>query len=142
MIVSITKFVVVQIIAGVVIVLRGRRTMAEIRLIDANALKKAIMYKDNVNEETWEQLYDSVLSAIDNAPTVEYPFYAEAYQTGYEEGKNDRPKGEWKVNNYGDVYCSNCGIMALCKEFMADDFREVKTDYCAFCGADMRGDDE
>ena len=31
---------------------------------------------------------------IDNAPTVEYPFYQEAYQSGYEEGKNDRQQGD------------------------------------------------
>ena len=31
------------------------------------------------------------LYQIDNAPTVEYPFYQEAYQTGYEEGKNEKP---------------------------------------------------
>ena len=105
----------------------------EQRLIDANALKEEVNKKQVVGRF-------NVLNLIDSAPTVEYPFYAEAYQTGYEEGKNDRPKGKWKVNNYGNVYCSNCGIMALCKEFMADDFREVKTDYCAFCGADMRSD--
>ena len=46
--------------------------MSEQRLIDANALKEQIDY----------------------APTVEYPFYAEAYQTGYEEGKNERTKGD------------------------------------------------
>lgn len=33
-----------------------------------------------------------VLKIIDNTPTVEYPFYQEAYQTGYEEGKNARPQ--------------------------------------------------
>ena len=33
------------------------------------------------------------LYQIDNAPTVKYPFYQEAYQTGYEEGKNERQKG-------------------------------------------------
>lgn len=27
---------------------------------------------------------------IDNAPTVNYPFYQETYQTGYEEGKTAR----------------------------------------------------
>ena len=50
--------------------------------ISREALKKAIdkiffldeYYKDRIMEE------------IDNAPTVDYPFYAEAYQTGYEEG--------------------------------------------------------
>ena len=33
---------------------------------------------------------------IDNAPTVEYPFYQEAYQTGYEEGQNEIPQSGCK----------------------------------------------
>ena len=58
--------------------------MTEVRLIDANALKEEFLkYKPYAVD---------FLSLIDNAPTVEYPFYAEAYQTGYEEGKNERPK--------------------------------------------------
>lgn len=40
------------------------------RLIDADALKNKIMYKDDVAYETWEELYDSVLEEIDNAPTA------------------------------------------------------------------------
>ena len=32
-------------------------------------------------------LVDEVMKTIDSAPTVEYPFYAEAYQTGFEEAK-------------------------------------------------------
>ena len=35
------------------------------------------------------------IEEIDNAPTVEYPFYREAYQTGYEEGKNEKPQDRW-----------------------------------------------
>ena len=71
--------------------------MSDIRPIDANALKSKILYEDvnNVGAETWSELLDRVIYLIDNAPTVEYPFYAEAYQTGYEEGKNDRQKGEY-----------------------------------------------
>ena len=41
------------------------------RLIDADELKKAIMFKEDVAYETWNELYDSVLDEIDNAPTVE-----------------------------------------------------------------------
>lgn len=40
------------------------------RLIDADALKNKIMYKDDVAYETWDELYDSVLEEIDNAPTI------------------------------------------------------------------------
>ncbi len=61
------------------------------RRIDADELKKAL--DEQMNFE--ENCRDSVFDIIDNAPTVECPFYAEAYQTGYEEGKNERPEGEW-----------------------------------------------
>ena len=40
------------------------------RLIDGDALKNKIMYKDDVAYETWDELYDSVLEEIDNAPTI------------------------------------------------------------------------
>ena len=40
------------------------------RLIDADALKNKIIYKDDVAYETWDELYDSVLEEIDNAPTA------------------------------------------------------------------------
>ena len=35
--------------------------------------------------------WNNAMELIDNAPAVKYPFYQEAYQTGYEEGKNERP---------------------------------------------------
>ena len=56
------------------------------RLIDADALK----YK-NVAEVNGILTHILTAEEIDHAPTVEYPFYQEAYQTGYEEGKNERP---------------------------------------------------
>ena len=68
-------------------------------LISREALKKAIDLEfEKADLSEYEacicvtSIYDK---CIDNAPTVEYPFYAEAYQTGFEEGKNERPKGEW-----------------------------------------------
>lgn len=68
---------------------------------------------------------------IDNAPTVEYPFYQEAYQTGYEEGKNERPQGEW-------IHYLGCGIgKAVCSE--CGQVGEIKK-YCGNCGAYMRGE--
>lgn len=50
----------------------------------------------------------TILDIIDNAPTVAYPFYQEAYQTGYEEGKNEILKGK----------CENCDLYfkAMTKE--------------------------
>lgn len=51
-------------------------------LISREALKKA--YFNAINEISIGEV--SIIELIDNAPTVEYPFYQEAYQTGYEEG--------------------------------------------------------
>ena len=83
--------------------------MSDIRLIDANALKedfveryrkaeewitKAKDEEIKIRAEATRDFIGEVIMTIDYAPTVEYPFYAEAYQTGYEEGKNERPQGE------------------------------------------------
>lgn len=66
-------------------------------LISRSELKEAIKQLDWHYSEYNEVVFnsDEIFNAIDNAPTVEYPFYQEAYQTGYEEGKNERPQGEW-----------------------------------------------
>ena len=66
------------------------------RLIDAEDLKKALKEAHINMELTFDiATFNCVMSTIDNAPTIEYPFYAEAYQTGYEEGKNKKPQGEY-----------------------------------------------
>lgn len=67
------------------------------RLIDADELKE--QFKDRSLEDFTNLHF---IDAIDNAPTVEYPFYAEAYQTGYEEGKNDY----YHLDNMPDPECT------------------------------------
>ena len=52
------------------------------RLIDADALKNAIS-----NNSLIDFTDDDIFEIVDNAPTVSYPFYTEAYQTGFEEAK-------------------------------------------------------
>jgi len=42
--------------------------------------------REIINQAYRQGWNDAIDAIIDNAPTVEYPFYAEAYQTGYEEG--------------------------------------------------------
>jgi hypothetical protein len=81
---------------------------------------------------------------INNAPTVEYPFYQEAYQSGYEEGylkgvkvgkEYERPQGEWIFdreftefgNPYGTYRCSVCGGHS-----------SNKYSFCKDCGASMK----
>lgn len=86
-----------------------------IRTIDANALQNAIIDEFNLTEVHDQYWWNRVKSIINNAPTVEYPFYQEAYQTGYEEGKNERPQGKWigvvySKNRIGVGMCNQCGV--------------------------------
>ena len=77
--------------------------------------------------------FEDIVKVIDNAPTVEYPFYAEAYQTGYEEGKNARTQGEWKDHSEeGYVECPFCEHLTNCE----DNIDELH--YCWNCGAYMQ----
>lgn len=93
------------------------------RLIDADALKVEVNNKKVVGRF-------NTLLLIDNAPTVEYPFYQEAYQTGYEEGKNERVEGTWRTNLMGDIVCS------CCKQIRRDN-RTGHINFCNSCGAKM-----
>lgn len=94
-------------------------------LIDRKALIKEV----NENKELFESERVYLEGLLLNAPTVEYPFYQEAYQTGYEEGKNDRPHGKWITYDVLHClqYCSECRV----------DF-DYKWNFCPNCGADMR----
>ena len=68
------------------------------RLIDADALKKALTEAHINRTLTFDiATFGCVMSAIDNAPTVEtdMDFAKECYAVGYEDGKTERPQGEW-----------------------------------------------
>ena len=113
------------------------------RLIDADELKRAIMLKDNANEETWEQLYDSVLDEIDNATTVcgNNPKWCESCVSN---GKcaSTRQTGEWiKITKDGTVpveyICSKCGRKIFDNSAHIVPINEFYP-FC-HCGADMRG---
>ena len=96
-------------------------------LISREALKKQF-------EEL--HLHPDLIELIDNAPTVNYPFYQEAYQTGYEEGKNARLQGEWI-----------CVTKSTFPQYQPDEYKcpfcnvivHRKTNYCEYCGASMQG---
>lgn len=99
-------------------------------LISREALKKEFekVYPLSVNEMGGvvnKRIYD----IIDNAPTVEYPFYQEAYQTGYEEGKNDRPQGEWIADPLGNYVCNKCSWVV----------GKFERNFCPNCGVKMKG---
>lgn len=131
-------------------------------LISREALKDfAYINKGNFNT------VEGIREWIDNAPTVEYPFYREAYQTGYEEGQNERPQvnckncdgyeagysaglkdaerpqGKWitrhKQNSFGkDIVCFECD---KCGKYTLPIIHTMITEslgVCPNCGANMR----
>lgn len=108
------------------------------RTIDADELKEELELSKYIIPNDMNRLLNSEINrcieAIDNAPTVEYPFYQEAYQTGYEEGKNERPQGEWIIiDKYSDDYkCSVCNSYPLER----GDYPELSK-FCPACGAKM-----
>lgn len=110
-------------------------------LISREALIEAIT-SETKNEFEFICL-SRLFEIIDNAPTVEYPFYQEAYQTGYEEGKNERPQGEWENDSDNLPICNKCGEIALQRIFvkmphLIQDVRMVRSNYCPNCGAKMQ----
>lgn len=82
------------------------------RLIDADTLKEEV--KTLFCPDGYKIM---MLQRIDNAPTVEYPFYQEAYQTGYEEGKNERPQGEFveMLKDRIECVCKYCQMNKHCE---------------------------
>lgn len=121
--------------------------MSEQRLIDANALKARIQLAPNKNEETWEELYDSIIYEIDNAPTVEFCLIADIEELTPEENKKFvnlfkkgkfkfienavRQQGEWVDEGVNGWKCNRCGYGVE---------RYNNTNFCPNCGADMRGE--
>ena len=135
-----------------------------IRLIDAEALKKAI---EQIYDDTWDGIVkfgiEKAYNAIDNAPTVEPTFKPIAQFTIDEDKlkqivnenviepikrgeliiKDERPHGKWiGVEYYADGHpvfkvweCSCCR-----EEHYGDD--TILTNFCPNCGADMRSDND
>lgn len=57
---------------------------------------------------------------------------------------NERPQGEWIRQGKGDdCRCSECGCSAMYFSQLDEDEQEVfgtlTTDWCPWCGADMKG---
>lgn len=130
------------------------------RLIDADALKKAICINEPISiDETWEQLYDAVVKAIDNAPTAE-PEKVLVANVTFDEDKlkeivqtdvidkiksgdlvirsEKRPHGKWIKHEWG-YSCSVCGVS---NDYAYDNNIHKFTDYyCPNCGAKMDGEE-
>jgi len=64
----------------------------------------------------------------------------EIHDMAYEEGKNDRPQGEWITfpTNHSIMQCPEC--TALLNNSRTDVFKDKigNMNYCPNCGADMR----
>lgn len=71
--------------------------MNEVRLIDANALKKVIFSKSDGMEDLWDTA--GVLNAINNAPTIKSPDICYI----------ERPQGELVEDNNHNIVCPFCG---------------------------------
>jgi hypothetical protein len=115
------------------------------RLIDADELRKCTIPCQIHNGALTDLCVP--LYQIDNAPTVEYPFYQEAYQSGYEEGylkgvkvgkEHERPQGEWIEGSNGNIKCNKCGA-EIRYSYIANNKPDFPK-FCCDCGADMRGD--
>ena len=124
------------------------------RLIDADILKEAINTWDkfaclpNGKLEPFRNLehpemfepyihFRDIIKAIDNAPTVDADlseYSDKLWKEAYERGKNERPKGKWLRDNYGDTFCSHCGVECPYNE----EGLYTLGHYCHQCGADMR----
>ena len=118
------------------------------RLIDADALKKVL---NEIFETVEVVTFDDINAIIDNAPTEERivcrsrdwsnecthsSSFEQGYVQGYEEGKNDRPKGKWIIDGH-HIRCNRCN------EYICNTDREgnkIPDNFCPNCGADMRGD--
>lgn len=115
------------------------------RLIDADALKN-LPFERMIHTDFGETAIP--IEEIDNAPTVEYPFYQEAYQTGYEEGHIDgvlqgeklyaRPQGEW-IPCYVNFTDGSKPLFAYCKCSLCNKQATGVYKFCPNCGAEMVG---
>lgn len=64
--------------------------------------------------------------------TVEWDCCEEAIKIAIKSLENERPKGKKETKKpYGWQYCSECGMVV-----------EPQDNFCWFCGADLRGEDE
>lgn len=119
------------------------------RLGDLDALKDKLKINFSRKSEA-QAIYQHLIDIIDDCPTVEQEIYMNGkdfnlYLEGYKQGKKnfERPHGEW--NEWTDerwggttIYCPYCKEDAL-EKYSDGLHRQVKSNFCPNCGADMRG---
>ena len=106
--------------------------------ISREDLKKALhnFFDGKVIDEPAYILRD-VFCYIDGAPTVTIDNYSMGYQDGVRKVLSEKPKGEWiKIDPYPlqmhEFKCSECG-------YETDDCTD---NFCSYCGARMRGEND
>ena len=116
----------------------------EVRLIDANALiddLKSLKYIGYCNDSfsiLGNREIERCISAVKDAPTADdwEQYSTKLWKEAYEQGKADRPQGEWMFNSdniifgspYGSYKCTNC-----------NSWTGWITSFCPNCGAKMKG---
>jgi hypothetical protein len=84
---------------------------------------------------------------IDNAPTIDdlSEYSDKLWKLAYERGKAEaRPKGEWSNESKDSLLCSACGkrvYKPFIGGFPTERTQHYYPNFCAFCGADMRGEE-
>lgn len=101
------------------------------RLIDADALKKAITEHCRSEAECLNHFWydENIVALIDNAPTV-----AKSCKE-LQEVANERSQGEWGKWVISEIRCPNC-----LEYFQTDCYSTKELNKCPNCGADMRGE--
>lgn len=115
--------------------------MSEVRLIDANALKKEFIKEFYMALGQGADSFDvigTMTKVIDNTPTVE-PDKIQAIMSDYLVCRCEpqRPQGEWIIDGH-HIRCNRCN------EYICNTDREgnkIPNNFCPNCGADMRGED-
>lgn len=112
--------------------------MSEVRLIDANALKKLLVSSYYCTDRANPPILDYILGDIDNAPSVPLPDFKTGYRQAIIDGKTNfsRPQGNWVLvhplqeDDEGAYMCSEChsGDWRISTEFK----------FCPYCGAEMQ----
>lgn len=131
----------------------------KVRLIDAEALKKAL--KDaHINMKLTFDIatFNCVMNTVDNASTVE-PEITEkqailflinnGWLVNHDKELRERwerPQGEWKYHKGDRLFlpymeCSNCKVQDLLGKLTKKEYREVNH-FCFNCGAKMKGGKE
>ena len=112
----------------------------EVRLIDANALKEDLRqyFSDGVLDGISARLaFNQIIHDIDNAPTADdwEQYSTKLWKEAYEQGKADRPQGEWIKS---DWFCEIADYKLHCP-ICHEDILSSHTSFCPNCGAKMKG---